>query len=80
MSISKNEIKLIKSLSTKKGRKSDQRFTAEGVRLLEESVKFNLIAEKVYYCEHMLNDRGKTLLGRLKKKSETVNLIPRPVH
>ncbi len=76
MSMTKAELKSVKSLATKKGRKESGLFAAEGVRLLEESFRHRYFPEKVYYSEHLLSDRGRQLVGKLSARrvgAETVS-------
>ena len=63
-SITQAEKKRIRSLHTRKGRKSERQFIAEGVRLLEESLHHNWLPDKVYWSDALLADRGKALLKK----------------
>lgn len=75
MPITKNELKSIKSLLTKKGRKSQRKFLAEGVRLLEESLNFHVLPEIILYNKALIDIRGEQLIQNLKKKNVTVTSI-----
>ncbi len=67
MSLSQAEIKKVRSLRTKKGRRTHGLFVAEGVRLLEESLRLGAKPEKLYACPAVLSPRGATLIGRARK-------------
>lgn len=77
MSITKNEIKIIKSLRTKKGRLAENLYLAEGVRLLEEAYRCQVLPRKLYSNESLLSDRGNQLLGRFHKKHVTIEEVPK---
>jgi len=62
MTVTKTELKKIKSLHSKKGRKEHGLYLAEGVRLLEESLRHGLMPGKVYYLNEGLSNREKKLL------------------
>jgi len=64
MSLSRNELKDIESLQTKKGRKEHQLFFAEGVRVLEEALKHHRQPELILCSPSRLDDRARTLMGR----------------
>lgn len=53
-----NELKHIKTLLTKKGRKAHRQFVAEGVRVLEEAIRHGARPEVVYCADSMLSERG----------------------
>jgi len=72
MSITRNEIKKIKSLRTGKFRKAENMFPCEGIRLLEESLHFRTAPKVVYFSEYMLNERGFKLIERFKKRKVPV--------
>jgi TrmH family RNA methyltransferase len=62
MSVTRAELKDIQSLLTKKGRREQHRFLAEGVRLLEEAIRHRVRPELVLYAVHGTSDRGKELI------------------
>jgi TrmH family RNA methyltransferase len=68
MSVSKTELKKIKSLLTKKGRQVQRMFLAEGIRLLEESIRFRFWPHTVYYAPAMLSDRGLKLIKQFERQ------------
>ncbi|MFZ5979172.1 MAG: TrmH family RNA methyltransferase [Candidatus Zixiibacteriota bacterium] len=68
MAVTKTELKKIKSLQTKKGRREHGRYLAEGTRLLEESLRHNLMPEAVYYLTEGLSGREKQLLAALEER------------
>ncbi len=68
MPITRNELKLIKSYLTKKGRKNHKKFIAEGVRLLEDSFRHQIYPEKLLYSKSNLDVRIEHLLMNFKKK------------
>lgn len=68
MSITKNKIKDLKSLQTKKGRHESGCFPAEGVRLLEEALRFKYFPEILYYAPAILSERGHQLIKQFASK------------
>ena len=54
VSISKKELKDIKSLRTLKGRRAQGRFAAEGVRLLEQALRHNVKPRLLLTAKAML--------------------------
>jgi len=71
----KNEIKALKSLLTKKGRTDQGRFSAEGVRLLEESIHHGWYPESVYCVEEGLHERALKLLDEYRKLKISVKPV-----
>jgi TrmH family RNA methyltransferase len=67
-SISKTELKKIKSLLTKKGRQVQRMFLAEGIRLLEESIRFRFWPHTVYYAPAMSSNRGLKLIKQFERQ------------
>lgn len=73
--LSKEKLKELSRLKTKKGRKDQERFLIEGLRLCEEAVEFRWPIQSVLFTNYFaLKDRGKSLLKKLQKLN--VNLIP----
>ncbi|MFQ5453417.1 MAG: TrmH family RNA methyltransferase [Candidatus Zixiibacteriota bacterium] len=75
MSITKNELKDIKSLLSNKGRKTQKRFLAEGVRLLEEAIHHNFLPITVYIAPSVIASREKSLLIKMKKRNVNIKEI-----
>ncbi len=75
MSIANKEIKFIKSLQSKKGRKLSRKFSAEGVRLVEESLRQKFYPETIFYSESLLSERGKKVIEGFKRTKTTLNSI-----
>ena len=61
MSLTRAELKKVKSLQTKKGRRITGMFVAEGVRLLEEAQRFNRRPAAIYVSPAAVSDRGSRL-------------------
>ncbi len=72
--LTKAEKSRIKTLFTRKGRTSSGRFAAEGVRLLEESLRHKFLPDLVYYSPAEISDRGKTLVDKI--AGYNIPLIP----
>lgn len=67
MSLSKNELKDIKSLGTKKGRKLQNCFLAEGVRVLEEAVRHQIRPDLVLWERSADSERVRRLLESFRR-------------
>jgi TrmH family RNA methyltransferase len=74
MTLTNTELRALKRLSTA-GKADRVQFLAEGVRVLEESVRHKAVARRVFVCEDRLTERGKTLVGRMQKLGGTVTAI-----
>jgi TrmH family RNA methyltransferase len=57
-----SEIKYLVSLNTKKGRRQENRFLAEGVRLLEEALSADYMPLTIFYAPSEINSRGEKLV------------------
>ncbi|MBN1211182.1 MAG: RNA methyltransferase [candidate division Zixibacteria bacterium] len=68
MPVTKTELKNLKSLLTKKGRRQQRLFLAEGVRLLEESLRHRFYPETVYCSLSRLSGREKKLVDSFEDK------------
>ena len=68
MAISKAELKKLVLLKTKKGRSAENRFLAEGVRVLEEALKFDFSPLKLLISEPDLTERGRALVKLFRAK------------
>lgn len=75
MALSNTELKNFKLLRTQR-RAGRSRFLAEGIRLLEESVRHRVKAEAVLVCDDQLGDRGRTLVGRMERLGADVRSLP----
>lgn len=69
MPLSRMELKNVKSLLTKKGRRTTNMFTAEGIRLMEESLRHSFFPSNVYYTPALLSERGFSVLNWFIKKN-----------
>ncbi len=75
MSLTKNELKDIQSLLAKKGRNLKKTFLAEGVRLLEEAVRYHVRPTCVCYAEAAISDRGRQLVEQFAKSGVRVESV-----
>jgi TrmH family RNA methyltransferase len=75
MKLTQAEKKRLKSLYTKKGRIGEGQFLAEGVRLLEESLRHKWLPEKVFYAKALMGERGQLLLRRMADRSVLVMAV-----
>jgi TrmH family RNA methyltransferase len=75
LSLSRAETKNLRALQTKKGRRQSGRFIAEGVRLLEEALRFRVSPAHVYWAPSLLSERGTQLLDNLRKSGAMVTQI-----
>ncbi len=57
------EIKRLKTLSSRKGRREQGLFLAEGIRLLEEADRHRFLPHRLYYAESELSGRAQALLS-----------------
>ena len=53
--ISKNKIKLLRSLKLKKFREQNQKTILEGVRLIDEAINSNAQIQSIFATEEILN-------------------------
>lgn len=65
--ITQSEKKKVKSLLTRKGRDANRQFVAEGIRLLEESIRHWWLPRKIYYAVSRLGTRGEELLEKFRR-------------
>jgi TrmH family RNA methyltransferase len=75
MPLTNTELKNFRLLRTL-GRSGREKFLAEGVRVLEESVRHRVKAETILVCEDRLGDRGRTVVGRMEKLGGVVRTVP----
>jgi TrmH family RNA methyltransferase len=65
--VTRTELKKVKSLQTKKGRRTHGLFPAEGIRLLEEACRFEVWPDRLYCAASLLTDRGQRLTERFQE-------------
>ncbi|MDX9858847.1 MAG: RNA methyltransferase [candidate division Zixibacteria bacterium] len=70
--ITGTELKHIKSLLTKKGRKEHAQFVAEGVRVLEEAYRNQASPAAIYYAPSLISDRGEGLVTVFAKRGVVI--------
>ncbi len=63
------------SLKTKKGRRQEELFLAEGVRLLEEALKHHRLPRKVFLYPPDINERAQSLVESFRSKSVPTETI-----
>jgi RNA methyltransferase, TrmH family len=63
MALTAAQVKYLVSLTTKKGRKQEGCFLAEGVRLLEEALAGGYLPLSILYAPSLLSPRGEALVG-----------------
>ena len=63
MALPKAELKYLTSLQNKKGRKQENRYLAEGVRLLEEALKADYLPLSVLHAPSEISPRGERLVN-----------------
>lgn len=62
------DIRRLRSLKTGKGRREWRQYAAEGVRLLEESRRYEVDPEALYFDPGTLSERGRQLVDELKAR------------
>jgi TrmH family RNA methyltransferase len=62
------DIRRLRSLKTGKGRREWSRYAAEGVRLLEESRRYKVDPETLYFDPASVSDRGRQLVADLEAR------------
>ena len=81
VSITKKELKEIKSLRTRKGRRASGRFAAEGVRLLEEAIRHDVRPELLLWSPALLAERGHQLVQQFRRRRvQVVELAARELN
>ena len=75
MPISHAELKKLRSLQTDKGRQRAGVFVAEGVRLLEEALRFEHWPAALYYTPSLISDRGRRLVDTFKARELRIREI-----
>ena len=78
MSITRAELKDLRGLATKKGRRESGLFLAEGVRLLEEAMRHRKMPDRLLYTRSLLGSRGERLVANFgREKVSLVEVPPR---
>ena len=72
MKLTKEELKKIKSLNSKKGRKEQREFAVGGVRLLEEALNHEFLPKELLCASAVFSERGQKLITAFKKLKVTV--------
>ena len=62
------DIRRLRSLKTGKGRREWGQYAAEGVRLLEESRRYEIDPEALYFDPGALSKRGRQLVDELEAR------------
>lgn len=75
MPLSRSEIKNLCALQTKKGRRTSQRFPAEGIRLLEEALRFRTKPRRLYFAPSLLTPRGEHIVERFRGSGVPVHQV-----
>ena len=71
--MTKEKLKNIKALNSKKGRKEQRKFAVGGVRLIEEALKHKFLPIMLLYAAAGLSERGQKLVKAFKKLKVTLN-------
>ena len=72
--ISKNKIKLLRSLKLKKNREQNQKTILEGIRLIDESINAGANIESIFMLEEIFNS-NKNLVNKIKNNNIPLNII-----
>lgn len=75
VAITKNELKSVKTLLTKKGRRDTGLFVAEGIRLMEEALRHRYLPETVYFAPALVGRRGEQLAARMARNRVAVREV-----
>jgi TrmH family RNA methyltransferase len=75
LALTASELKYLRSLQTKKGRKSENRFLAEGVRLLEEALAADYLPVTLLYAPSEVSPRGEMLVNEFVNRKVKVQTI-----
>ncbi len=72
------ELKQLKALKTKNARRKENRFLAEGVRLLEEAAQANYWPIRVFYSPSEIGERGQALVDKfIAAQRDTISISAR---
>jgi len=72
--ISKNKIRLLRSLKLKKNREQNQKTILEGVRLIDETINSSTCINSVFIIKEMLNS-NKKLIDKIKRHHIPLDII-----
>jgi len=79
--LSKTELTRLVALKTKKGRRKEELFLAEGVRLLEEALKHQRLPHRLFIYPPDVNERAEALVEAFRsKKVPTETISSRDFH
>ncbi|HSG99415.1 MAG TPA: RNA methyltransferase [candidate division Zixibacteria bacterium] len=73
--LSRADLSRLASLKRKKGRRQEGQFLAEGVRALEEALKFHRTPERIYCYPPGLGERGERLIAAFKARNVPIQVI-----
>ncbi|MEM7233695.1 MAG: RNA methyltransferase [Planctomycetota bacterium] len=76
MPISRSRLKDLRELKRAAGRRAQLHYLVEGVRTLEESLRFDQLPSAVLYAPARLNDRARSLLDDLEGRGVRVEALP----
>ena len=76
MPLPQTELKNLRALLTRKGRRKQSAFLAEGVRLLEECLRHHFYPRAIYFAPSLMPTRGKNLVERFERKQGQLIQIP----
>ena len=75
MPLSHSEIKNLRALHAKKGRRTANKFLAEGVRLLEEALRFKQKPARLLYSLSLLSPRGEQIVEKFRRLGVTAHQV-----
>jgi TrmH family RNA methyltransferase len=75
MSLSRSEIKNLRALHAKKGRRTSGEFLAEGVRLLEEALRFKQQPVRLLFAPSLLSSRGEQIVAKYRRMGTAVHQV-----
>jgi RNA methyltransferase, TrmH family len=73
--LAKADLNRLASLKTKKGRRQEELFLAEGVRLLEEALKHHRLPRQIFLYPPDINERAQALVESFRSKSVPTETI-----
>lgn len=75
MRATRKELKNIRALLTRKGRRLAEQFSAEGIRLLEEALRADFLPKQLYVAESTLTDRSESLVRNFSDKGVPITSV-----